>query len=259
MIIDLHNHTTLCNHAEGTMEAYVQRAIHNKIKYYGFSEHAYMPFDEGYRIPKEKMVWYEEELQRLKELYADHITILSGYEVDYLPHKMDPEVLLRPVDYFIGSVHFLEEWGFDNPEFIGEYEKRDIDEIWRAYFRAITEMADSGQFDIVGHFDLIKVFKFLPKNDMTPIYRKTLEAIRDNHLTLEINAAGLRKKIGEPYPSETILSMAYKMEIPITFGSDAHRPEDVGYGLETVMDMARRCGYSQCALYKKRKRHMINF
>ena len=27
MKLDLHNHTNLCNHAEGTVEEYIQRAI----------------------------------------------------------------------------------------------------------------------------------------------------------------------------------------------------------------------------------------
>ncbi len=259
MIVDLHNHTVLCNHAEGTMEAYVQQAIHNKTQYFGFSEHAYMPFDEGYRISKEKMPWYEGEIARLKEKYADRITLLSAYEVDYLPGKIDPEVLARPVDYLIGSVHFLDGWGFDNPEFIGEYDNRDIDEVWESYFKAIQAMAESRLFDIVGHFDLIKVFKFMPKKSMDATYQTTLEAIKENGMTLEVNAAGLRKKIGEPYPSETILTLANRMGVPITFGSDAHRPEDVGNGLEAVMQMAKRCGFTQCALYKNRKRELINF
>mgnify|MGYP000384890306 CR=1 FL=1 len=31
MIVDLHNHTILCNHAEGSIEAYVLKAIEEKI------------------------------------------------------------------------------------------------------------------------------------------------------------------------------------------------------------------------------------
>ena len=57
-------------------------------------------------------------------------------------------------------------WGFDNPEFIGVYKSKDIDTIWIEYFDAIKAMAKTGLFDIVGHFDLIKVFKFLPQKDI---------------------------------------------------------------------------------------------
>ena len=259
MIVDLHNHTTLCNHAEGTMEAYVQQAIENGTAFFGFSEHAYMDFDPGYRMKKEEMAWYEGEIDRLKTQYADKITVLKAYEVDYLPGHMDPDVLKADVDYFIGSVHFLDGWGFDNPEFIGGYEGRDIDTIWREYFDAVSQMAESGLFDIVGHLDLIKVFKFLPRSDMSPTYRKTLESIKESGMAIELNPAGFRKKIGEPYPSRELLEMAFAMEIPITFGSDAHKPSDVGFKSKEIMKIASDIGYKKCALFIGRERQMINF
>ena len=208
MIADLHNHTVLCNHAEGTMEEYLLQAITNGTQYFGFSEHAYMDFDPGYRMKKEEMVPYEAEIGRLKEKYKDQITLLTGYEVDYLPGHMDESVLHADVDYLIGSVHFLDGWGFDNPEFIGGYAERDIDTIWREYFEAIGRMAESRLFDIVGHLDLIKVFKFMPEKDLTATYKSTLEQIKESGMSIELNPAGLRKKIGEPYPSAELLKMA---------------------------------------------------
>ncbi|MBD3808879.1 MAG: histidinol-phosphatase, partial [Epsilonproteobacteria bacterium] len=165
MRIDLHNHTTFCNHAQGSIEEYIQKAIELGIDIYGFSEHAPMDFDEGYRLRFEDMQKYENLVLDAKEKYKNKIDILLGYEVDFLPRHIDERVLSRKVDYMIGSVHFINEWGFDNPEFIGGYKTRDIDEIWQIYFDAIEEMAKSGLFDIVGHLDLIKIFKFLPKKD----------------------------------------------------------------------------------------------
>ncbi len=52
MRIDLHNHTTRCNHAEGTIDEYIQKAIELGIDIYGFSEHAPMDFDPEYRLAK---------------------------------------------------------------------------------------------------------------------------------------------------------------------------------------------------------------
>ena len=48
-------------------------------------------------------------------------------------------------------------------EFIGVYASVDIDKVWTDYFDAIKSMAKTNSFDIVGHLDLIKVFRFLPK------------------------------------------------------------------------------------------------
>ena len=116
MRIDLHNHTTRCNHAKGSMESYIERAIDLGIDIYGFSEHAPMDFDEYYRLKFNEMQLYTNDVKKLQEKYKDNIKILLGYEVDYLAGHIDQRVLNAKVDYLIGSVHFLGEWGFDNPE-----------------------------------------------------------------------------------------------------------------------------------------------
>ncbi len=257
--IDLHNHTTRCNHAEGTVDEYIQKAIALGIDIYGFSEHAPMDFDEGYRLSFEEMTDYENDILTAKEKYKDDIEILLGYEVDWLPGHMDERVLGANVDYLIGSVHFIDKWSFDNPEFIGGWKARDIDEIWQAYFEATEAMANSRYFDIVGHLDLIKVFKYLPKQDVRLLAKASLNAIKKNGMVLELNAAGLRKPVGEIYPSKALLEEAYALDIPVTFGSDAHSPEQVGFGYEEAVALAKEVGYSRAVTFKGRDREMVKF
>lgn len=259
MLIDLHNHTSLCNHADGNINEYIEKAIECNVKYFGFSDHAPMDFDKKYRMNFDDMSKYEKDVLNAKEKYKDKIEILLGYEVDYLKGHMDERVLNANVDYLIGSVHFIDEWGFDNPEFIGNYEHQDIDEIWQKYFDAIQEMANSRLFDIVGHLDLIKVFKFMPNRDINDIAKNALLAIKKADMSIELNVAGLRKPIGEAYPSTSLLKEAKKLDIPITFASDAHKPEQVGLFSDEAIAIAKSIGYSKCAFYKKRKREFINF
>ncbi|MBW6489520.1 histidinol-phosphatase [Sulfurimonas sp.] len=259
MIVDLHNHTKLCNHAEGEIPEYIEKAIECGIKYFGFSEHAPMNFDQKYRISFGQMQGYEKSVLDAKERYKNSIEILLGYEVDYLRGYMDERVLNADVDYLIGSVHFIEEWGFDNPEFIGNYKDQDIDEIWQKYFDAIEEMARSRLFDIVGHLDLIKIFKFMPNKDINIIAKNALLAIKEADMSIEINVAGYRKPIGEAYPSLSLLKEIKKLGIPITFASDAHKPEQVGLYSDEIINMAKSVGYSECALYRNRKRNFIKF
>ena len=253
MKVDLHNHTTLCNHAEGTVDAYVQEAIKQGIDVYGFSDHAPMDFDPKYRMDFKQMAEYKTWIMNAKSKYADKIDVLFGYEVDYLPGHMDARILDADVDYLIGSVHFINEWGFDNPEFIGQYEHEDIDMIWQKYFALIEKMAQSGFFDIVGHIDLIKVFKFMPKQDIVEIAMPALRAIKEANMVLEINVAGYRKPCAEPYPSPSLLKAAFELGIPITFGSDAHKPEQVGLFREKVERLAKSIGYRECVYFKNRE------
>jgi len=259
MKVDLHNHTSLCNHAVGEMHAYVEKAIKSGTKYFGFSDHAPMDFDPKYRMTFEEMRKYEADVLALREKYKDKIEILLGYEIDYLKGHMDKRVLHVKVDYLIGSVHFIGEWGFDNPEFIGKYQHEDIDEIWQKYFDAIEEMAKSKLFDIVGHFDLIKVFKFMPKKEIRLLAKKALLAIKEADMVLEINGSGFRKPIGEAYPSVSLLQEAFELGIPITFGSDAHAPEQVSMFAKEMVQIARDIGYTECAIFRDRKRAFIAF
>lgn len=257
--IDLHNHTTRCNHAEGTVDEYIQKAIELGIDIYGFSEHAPMDFDPHYRLDFKEINAYFTDIQTAKEKYKNEIKILLGYEVDWLPGHMDNNVLTADVDYLIGSVHFIDKWSFDNPEFIGGWKDKNIDEIWKAYFEATEAMAKSGKFDIVGHLDLIKVFKFMPKKDIRLLAQDVLRAIKKSNMVLEINTAGLRKPIAEIYPSRHLLEEAYSLNIPITFSSDAHAVEQVGFGYELATTLAKDIGYTQAVTFEKRAKELINF
>ena len=259
MRIDLHNHTTRCNHAKGTVDEYIQRALELGIDIYGFSEHAPMDFDPKYRLAFEEMEAYTSDILTAKEKYKGDIDILLGYEVDWLQGHMSEKVLNADVDYLIGSVHFIDKWSFDNPEFIGAWENKDIDEIWKAYFEATEAMAKSGLFDVVGHLDLIKVFKFMPKQDVRVLAKDVLGAIKKSNMVMEINTAGLRKPIGEMYPSRALLEEAYALDIPITFSSDAHAVEQIGLGYDLATTLAKDIGYTKAVTFQGRDKQLITF
>ena len=259
MTIDLHNHTPLCNHAEGSVDEYVKAAIDKGIDIFGFADHAPMDFDEKYRMGFDQMAAYEAEVREAAARYADRIALRLGYEVDFLPGHMDERVLNAEVDYLIGSVHFIDEWGFDNPEFIGKYEDADLDTIWREYFEAVEAMARSGLFDIAGHLDLIKVFNYRPDADIRSLAEGSLDAIAAAEMTMELNAAGWRKPVGEAYPSLDLLRMAHDRGIPITFASDAHKPAQVGYKMNELHALAREAGYREAADFCNRERRLLKF
>ena len=259
MLVDLHNHTPLCNHAEGEMSEYIEVAIQNSTQYFGFSDHAPMDFDPQYRMKFSDMQKYEQDVLHVQKKYKNKINILLGYEVDYLKGHMDKRVLNADVDYLIGSVHFLEGWGFDNPEFIGQWQEQNIDEIWQKYFDTIRDMANSKLFDIVGHLDLIKVFKFMPEGNINKMAEEALLAIKKADMVLELNVAGFRKDVKESYPSINLLKQAYALGIPITFSSDAHKPEQVALFSEKITNIAKDVGYTKCAYFVKRKRKMLQF
>ena len=257
-MVDLHNHTPLCNHAEGLPQEYVNLAIQKGIKIYGFSDHAPMEFDKQYRMSFDDMKTYENEINSLKEKYKDKIKILLGYEVDFTPKKyLDKRVLEANVDYLIGSVHFLDNWGFDNPEFIKEWEKRDVDDVYKEYFSYIKELAESKLFQIVGHIDLIKVFNYQPKTSIKDLAKDAIKAIKKSNMVVEINTAGLRKPVNEIYPGDELLEMILNEGIDLTLSSDAHAPSQVGYKLDEVIEKLKKLGVNKLVYFEKKEKKEV--
>ncbi|VAY87287.1 Histidinol-phosphatase [hydrothermal vent metagenome] len=259
MLINLHNHTPLCNHATGTIDEYIQKAIKSNISYFGFSDHAPMNFDKEYRMDISDCYNYENNVLKYKEKYKNNINILLAYEVDYIYNYLEDRILNANVDYLIGSVHFIKEWGFDNPKFIKEYKNRNIDDIWQDYFDSIEQMANSGYFNIVGHLDLIKVFNFLPKKDIKSIAKKSIIAIKKNNMIVEVNSSGLRKPVAEQYPSRQLLELCLEYDIDITFSSDAHKISHIDKGLSEIYNIARDVGYSKMAIFKDKEKIFLPF
>ncbi|MGP2657225.1 histidinol-phosphatase [Malaciobacter sp. WC5094] len=269
MRVDLHNHTILCNHAQGSVESYIQKAISLGIDVYGFTDHAPMNFDPKYRMSIDFKEFYESTILHFKNKYKNQINILLGYEVDFMQNiPMLDEILNADVDYLIGSIHFLESkknnlddepWGFDNPEFIGNYKKKNIDDIWIDYFEAVRLLAKTGKFDVIGHLDLIKVFKYLPNKDIKQIAKDALKQIKKSNMVIEINSAGLRKPIEQPYPSKELLELSYELNIPITFSSDAHSLDQIGFSYDKVTTLAKQIGYKKCSYFNKRDRIEVDF
>ena len=118
-------------------------------------------------------------------------------------------------------------------------------EVWSAYFERLTQAAETGFFEIIGHADLPKKFGHRPTADCTPLYEKFLSAAKKNNCAIELNTAGLRKDCKEIYPSREILGLAFQKGVPITFGSDAHAPEEVGMNFAEAIRLARSVGYQE--------------
>jgi histidinol-phosphatase (PHP family) len=113
--------------------------------------------------------------------------------------------------------------------------------------------AESKLFEIIGHADLPKKFGHRPTRDCTPLYEKFLSAAGKSGCAIELNTAGLRKDCREIYPSPEILRLAFQNGVPITFGSDAHAPGEVGMNFAEAVRLARSVGYTESCRFAGRK------
>ena len=99
-----------------------------------------------------------------------------------------------------------------------------------------------------------KKFGFIPQRDCTPLYVRFLDAAASSGTAIEINTAGLRKECREMYPHPLILRLARERGVALTFGSDAHRPEEVGMNFGEAVSLARAAGYTHAVRFERRQR-----
>jgi histidinol-phosphatase (PHP family) len=259
MLVDYHIHTSLCRHACGNPEDYVKTALDKDIAEIGFSDHSPYPagHDSRFRMHHSEFPLYKKTVLSLRAKFAKP-AIKFGIEIDWVPGRMDEAFsILRdePFDYFTGSIHYTDEFPFDNPEIEHEWRKNGAaGKVWRRYISLMKDMVSSGRFNIIGHFDLPKKFGYYP-DSMDEINNSISEICKiaaSNGTAIEINTSGLRKPVGEIYPSPDILKRAFKEGVPITFGSDAHSPSEVGADFSKALTLAKQAGYSEYCTFTEK-------
>lgn len=243
---DYHTHTVRCGHASGEPGEYVLAAQKLGLIGIGIADH--LPLlpepDPQLSMSAGDLQHYVADVQALKAGFPGYV--LLGVEADYRPQTV-PEVrsLLEefPFDYVIGSVHHLGNWGFDDPRQVDEYDDRDIDEVWIEYLELVGDAAESGLFTILGHLDLVKKFGYRPTRVLALELDHLVDRIARSGVLVEINTAGLHKPAAEAYPTLDILRRLCGAEVAITFGSDAHLPEQVGRDFAHAVELAQAAGY----------------
>ncbi len=245
---DYHTHTERCGHARGRAEEYVAAARDQGLSAIGVADHlplAHEPDpDPSLAMPLAELDDYVNEVGALKVEYPGFV--LLGVEADYLPASLEVTAALLgrlPLDYVVGSVHFLDGWGFDDPRYVEEYERRSVDEVYRQYLRLVGDAAETGLFDIIGHLDLVKKFGHRASADMTSEWEGLAARLKRAGVAVELNTAGLRKPVGELYPAPEVLKILGRFSVPLTFGSDAHCPDAVGRDFDQAVAAARTAGY----------------
>jgi len=250
-------HTPFCKHAEGAMEEFLEAARQKKLPEICFTDHAPNPdnYDQKHRMKAEEFELYKEKVFSLASSSAAP-SVLFGVEADYyngcekflrkwLPH--------HKFDLVIGSIHYINDWGFDNPDEREVWDNVDVAGTWREYFGLVGRLADTHLFDVVGHFDLPKKFGYRPAEPaIREMVEPTLEKIARAQMAIEINTSGLRRPVKEIYPSVLLLGMARSHGIPICFGSDAHKPEEIGHEFAFGLEWARKAGYSEAVRFSAR-------
>ena len=259
MPADYHTHTPMCRHATGSPEEYVDAALAAGLSEYGISDHAPQvpePFDD-WRMRRDELPEYFAWVECARARAAGKLPVRIGLECDWLEGcdewigELERECRW---DYLIGSVHYLGDWDFDNPKWLGRWAESDIEAVWAHYWQTYARMASSGLFDILAHPDLVKKFAHVPSGDLARFYEPAIDAIAASGCVIELNTAGWHKPCAEAYPAAGFLELACSAGVPLVISSDAHAPNEVARDFHKAVALAKAAGYRETALFEGRRR-----
>ena len=94
----------------------------------------------------------------------------------------------------------------------------------------------------------------MPDGDLAYLYRPVVEAAAATNTAVEISSQGLLRTINEIYPAPGFLRLFREAGVPITLGSDAHSPDEAGFGYGDVIAAARAVGYGEYLRFEARRR-----
>ena len=244
-------------------ERYRETATERGIAELGVAEHVY-------RFTAALDVWEHpfwrahaaDDLDAYCGFVREETDLRLGIEADYVAGREDRMANLldgRDWDFVVGSVHFLRDLSLDTEEYSVWGAGESPEKVWRRYFETVAEAARTGLYDIMAHPDLVKVWGRnapRPEGDLRRYYEPAVEAFAETGVAVEVSTAGWRKPVGEQYPSRPLLEMLVDAGCPLALSSDAHQPDQLGYGYERAVELLTDAGVREVAVFERRARRL---
>jgi len=247
-------------------ERYRAAATERGIAELGVSEHVHR-FRQALDVWRHPF-WREQAVDDIDEYCAfvrEQTDLRLGIEADFVVGGEDRMAALleaRDWDYVVGSVHFLRDQGVDSG-YGGDWDVWDTtgdpERVWRRYFETLGQAARSGQYDILAHPDLVKVWGGLrprPEGDLRRFYELAMDGIAESQIAIEVSTAGLRKPVAELYPARELLEWCIEAGCPVALSSDAHLPEQVGQDYDVALEFLDGLGVRELCVFEGRERRL---
>lgn len=256
---NFHSHTQFCD-GRASMEEMAVAAFGQGMEHYGFSPHSPIICPSGANMSANDVEAYLDEAKRLSDLYGGRMEVYTGMEIDWLNADFGPHIdsfQKLPLDYSIGSVHFLRnregEWvDIDGrPErflrYLDEKFGGDLRGVVERYFEQELYMIERGGFTILGHCDKISRNASARDSQIETYgwYQSLLadvaEACASRGLPVEINTRRADEE-DRYFPREHLWRWLAEKKVPLIVNSDAHEPAGISSGREKAFAALKRLG-----------------
>lgn len=228
-------------------------AVMAGFTHYGFSPHSPIPIPSPCNMSADDVPAYIAEADRLKQLYADSgCRFYTGMEIDYLGHGWGPHseyFHTLPLDYTIGSVHFIPSPAGEMVDIDGRFENfrrkmtehfnEDIRYVVETFFAQSMEMLRLGGFDILGHMDKVAANASAWQADIEsqPYYIDLVHTLIDevaaHDILVEINTKAQPTQ-GRIFPDRRWIEIMRRRGIRFIVNSDAHDPALINAGRDVA-------------------------
>ena len=223
MIANYHTHSRWCGHAVGEIEDYIRTALSEGFEELAVTEHVPHRGDpDRHRMPWADFLPFNRALNRAIEEYGDRISLLKGFECEYMPERMDDYRMFRE-EYGYG-IMILGHHNVGPDHSIFMFARNKPDYAVRMYADEVCEGLETGFFDFLAHPELL-LMNYAPGFDKESerSLRQIYACCEKLHIPVEINGAGYVS--GRPYPSAEALEMSKEYDLTYIINMDAHDPE----------------------------------
>lgn len=265
---DCHTHSNCSFDGHSSMEDMCRQAEKLGLSYYTVSDHCECNKFEtaqghptGYRKVAQK-AWEQMKICEGNNLEA---RFLKGVELGQPLQNLNAarEVLSRDYDFVLGSLHNVEgEKDFYHLGKNGLSSQR-REELFHRYFSELLSMINWGNFDSLAHISYPLRYLSAPgeASSLAPYLEElseVLAALVKAEKALEMNTSRLCQTGLPRLPDLEIFSLYRRLGGRlVTLGSDAHSAGDLAQGIDQGMDILKQAGFTEFAVYVKRKPRML--
>ncbi len=257
-LFDHHTHSVRSFDGNHPVFALAKQAVERGVSILAVTDHC----DLGLQCTadwEERLAGSIREIAEARKDFGGRLTLLTGIELGQPLHDLArAERILSEnrFDLVLCSLHNLRE---TEDFYFFQDDRSRYAPLLERYFSELLEMTRWGNFDVLSH--ITYPYRYLGYQDTSPIssfeeiLRELFTLLAQNGKALEINTSGLyRSPDGRTMPElwELRLFRECGGEL-VTLGSDAHRAEHVGGGIDAGLALLRAAGFRYQATFANRQ------
>lgn len=254
--LDYHVHTDNSIDCKFPMSQMCQSAVDHNLMEIAFTDHFNnhpLDNDAGIYDPHQ----FFEDIEFCRAKYPT-LKVRAGVEVGE-PHRWGSKILpvleRYPYDVVLGSLHWVGNESMFDPAY---FRANSAEKVFNTYFSELAAMVRHGGFEILTHVDVpkrtaSKIYGGFDTCAFESVIREVWQACIDHNVTPEINTKGLRSAAKEVHPAPVAMQWYAEMGgKALTFGSDAHHPDQIALDFDVASGIATSVGIKQVCQYERR-------